>query len=65
MIIMIMKCSHPCQIYRKIMIVIIFCSERDSGIGGITIGPVARSRGSNGDMIIGNHDEKDGDGDHR
>ena len=45
------------------MIVIIFCSERDSGIGGITIGPVARSRGSNGDMIIGNHDGNDGDGD--
>ena len=62
MIIMIMKFSHPCQIYMKNMI---FCSERDSGIGGITIGPVARSRGSNGDMIIGNHDEKDGDGDHR
>ena len=31
-----------------------FHSERDSGIGGITIGPVTRNRGSNGDMIIGN-----------
>ena len=39
-----------------------FCSERDSGIGGITIGPVARNRGSNGDMIIGNDDHND---DHR
>ena len=36
-----------------------FCSERDSGIGGITIGPVARNRGSNGDMIIGNDDHND------
>ena len=34
-------------------------SERDSGIGGITIGP--RSRGSNGDMIIGNQPALDVD----
>ena len=34
----------------------IHSSERDSGIGGITIGPISRNRGSNGhtgDMIIG------------
>merc|ERR1719500_699989 len=39
----------------------IHSSERDSGIGGITIGPVARSRGSNGDMIIGNQPALDVD----
>ena len=36
----------------------IHSSERDSGIGGITIGPISRNRGSNGhtgDMIIGKH----------
>jgi len=39
----------------------IHSSERDSGIGGITIGPVARNRGSNGDMIIGNQPALDVD----
>ena len=39
----------------------IHSSERDSGIGGITIGPVTRSRGSNGDMIIGNQPALDVD----
>ena len=43
-------------------------SERDSGIGGITIGPVSRARGSvgngfgvSGDMIIGNQPPLDVD----
>ena len=41
-------------------------SERDSGIGGITIGPISRSRGTNGqpvggDMIIGNQPPLDVD----
>eukprot|EP00090_Calanus_glacialis_P043179 TRINITY_DN7639_c0_g1_i2.p1 TRINITY_DN7639_c0_g1~~TRINITY_DN7639_c0_g1_i2.p1 ORF type:complete len:2132 (+),score=281.42 TRINITY_DN7639_c0_g1_i2:95-6490(+) len=42
----------------------IHSSERDSGIGGITIGPISRNRGSNGhtgDMIIGNQPPLDVD----